>query len=89
MTGRDLIVYILQNNLEDKPVFEDGKFIGFMTPHEAAVKFEVGVATIKTWIDLHWIDSISFGGVTYIPADADAPNEKPQVVMNGVEFYVR
>lgn len=89
MTGRELIVYILRNNLEDKPVFEDGKFIGFLTPYEAAVKFEVGVATIKTWIDLHWIDSINIGGATYIPADADAPSEKPQVVMHGVEFYVR
>jgi hypothetical protein len=44
MTGRDLIVYILQNNLENEPVFKDGKFIGFMTEGEAAEKFDVGVA---------------------------------------------
>lgn len=35
MTGRDLILYILMNNLEDEPVFEEGKFIGFVTDVEA------------------------------------------------------
>ena len=28
MTGRDLIIYILTNNLENEFVFKDGKFIG-------------------------------------------------------------
>lgn len=50
MTGRDLIVYILSNNLENEPVFKDGKFIGCITAGEAAAKMGVGVATILTWI---------------------------------------
>ena len=42
MTGKELILYILQNNLENTIVLEDCFFIGFMTEKEAAVKFEVG-----------------------------------------------
>ena len=41
MTGRDLIIYILENGLEDEPVFKDGKFIGFITTGEAAVQCNV------------------------------------------------
>ena len=49
MTGKELILYILQNNLENTVVMQDGMFIGFMTEEEAAVKFNVGVATIRGW----------------------------------------
>lgn len=67
MTGRDLIIYILQNNLEDEPVFKDSRFLGFMTINEAAMKFEVGSATIKLWIDLKIIPGIKIGEELYIP----------------------
>lgn len=43
MTGRDLIIYILKNELEDETV-------SFMTMSEAAVKFHVGIETIRVWI---------------------------------------
>lgn len=69
MTGRDLIIYILTNNLEDEPVFKDGKFIGFMTAGEAAVKMNVGVATIYTWIYQGRMPGLLFGDTVYIPAD--------------------
>lgn len=49
MTGRELMMYILENHLEDEVVIQDGVFVGFMTEEEAAVKFKVGVATIKAW----------------------------------------
>ena len=52
MTGRDLIIYILQNNLEDEEIFKDGKFIGFVTLNEAAVRLNVGVETVKASIEL-------------------------------------
>ena len=45
MTGRELIVYILQNNLENEPMFADGKPIAHITIWEAAVKANVGTAT--------------------------------------------
>lgn len=73
MTGRDLIIYILQNNLEDAPVFKDGKLLGFMTVEEAAVKYEVGVATVKLWFRLGMLPAIIIGEEIYIPADTNKP----------------
>lgn len=52
MTGRELIIYILQNNLEDELVFEDGKFIGMITVEDVATLYNVGNATVKAWLDI-------------------------------------
>lgn len=71
MTGRELIMYILQNNLEDEPVFRDGKFIGFMTAFEAAAKMNVGVATIFVWVAQKRINGVVIGDMLYIPANAE------------------
>lgn len=71
MTGRDLIVYILQNNLEDEPVFKDGKFIGFLTPSEAAVKFSVSEPTILAWLHLGMLEGAEVNERAYIPASAE------------------
>ena len=67
MTGRDLIIYILENNLEDKPVIEDDKLLGFMNVHEAALKFDVGTATIDLWYVLKLIPGYEIGEKIYIP----------------------
>lgn len=51
MTGRELIIYILENGLENTDVSElifDTP--AFLTIHEAARKFDVGLATIHTWV---------------------------------------
>lgn len=69
MTGRDLIIYILSNNLEDKPVFEDGTFMGFMTVEAAAVKMHVGVETIRVWINRGFLDYCRIGDTYLIPVD--------------------
>ena len=34
MTGRELILYILQNGLENEEVFKDGIFVGFIPEEE-------------------------------------------------------
>lgn len=75
MTGRDLILYILANGLEDEPVFENGRFIGFMTDEEAAVKMKVGVATIHIWVGLGQLKGLKIGDDLYIPANAKSPME--------------
>lgn len=76
MTGKDLIIYILENDLLDDPIFKDGRFLGFMTVPEAAVKFEVGVGTIMLWIKMGSLDYIKLGDEVYIPADAKNPRMK-------------
>ena len=69
MTGKDLIIYILMNNLEDEPVFNDGKFIGFVTAGAVAMKMNVGIATVHAWIQQKRLDSITIGNTVYIPAN--------------------
>lgn len=76
ITGRDLILYILQNNLEDEPVFEDGMLLGFMNEMEAAVKFGVGVSTIRAWVYKELLPAMRIGEVLFIPANAEKPNPK-------------
>jgi hypothetical protein len=65
MTGRELIIYILQHNLEDEIVFKDGFFLGFMDEKEAAAKFNVGVATIRAWYATGMIKGVKFGDSLY------------------------
>lgn len=73
MTGRDLIIYILQNNLEDEVVLKDGLFVGFMDEYEAATKFGVGVETIRVWHSLKMLDGFQFGDKLYFLQNAKDP----------------
>lgn len=75
MTGKDLIIYILENDLTDKPVYEDGRLLGFMTAIEAAIAYNVGVATIRALVDLKKLNGIKIGQEIYIPAIAENPYE--------------
>lgn len=75
MTGRDLIIYILENGLESEPVFKDGKLLGFMTITEAAIKFGVGLATIRVWVNCGMLEGIRIGEDIYVPANAEVSKE--------------
>ena len=66
MTGRELICYILTNHLEDEPICKDGHILGFETAEDTAKRLNVGVATIKTWYKLNFIDGVEFDGKVYI-----------------------
>lgn len=70
MTGKELIIYILKNNLENEEIFKNGKITGFLTTEEAAAKWGVGVETIKMWNSISIIDGISIGKTIYIPKNA-------------------
>jgi hypothetical protein len=76
MTGRDLIIYILANGLEDEPVFKDGKFLGLITETEAAVKLGMGVGTIRAWITLGRIKSVRINDIYYVPADVSLDDQQ-------------
>lgn len=73
MTGRDLIIYIIQNRLEDEEVYKDGVFLGFMGEVEAALYFGVGLSTIRTWFEEGMIPGIKLGNLIFIPANAKHP----------------
>lgn len=68
MTGRDLIVYILNNKLEDKPIFHNGQLMGFMTVEEVASTLGVGKATVYAMVATHRIDYICIGDTVLFPA---------------------
>ena len=69
MTGRDLIIYILANNLEDIPVIafmDTSDFpIGYVSKQAAALMLKVGTATIDTMYKEGQIKGIKFKGETY------------------------
>jgi hypothetical protein len=76
MTGKELILYILQNNLENVVVLDGGIFIGFMTEEEAAVKFNVGVATVRAWYACKCLEGTQIGDSLYFRKDAADPRIK-------------
>ena len=76
MTGRDLIIHILQNGLEDEQVFNFGVLLGFITPEDPAKKFNVGLATINAWVEMGLLNSIKIGESIFIPADEKSPSER-------------
>jgi hypothetical protein len=73
MTGKELILYILQNNLEDTVVLDGTFFVGFMTVEEAAVKFNVGPETIKAWYVCRMLDGTKIGDSLYFRKDVADP----------------
>ena len=73
MTGKELILYILQNDLENEVVIENGVFIGFMTEEEAAIKFGVGVATVRAWYTRKMLNGVKTGDHIYFLRNAPDP----------------
>ena len=65
MTGRELIVFILNNQLEDENI-SNVLSKCFMPEREAAVKFNVGIATIEAWLNHNQIDGFKIGDTIYI-----------------------
>ena len=68
MTGRELIMYILDNHLEDEPVFRNGTFIGYVSDVKFAEMLGVGVATVHAWVLLGRVkDAIMIGDTVFVP----------------------
>ena len=76
MTGRDLIVYIIENKLEDQPVFDNGELLGFVSVAEAAERCGVGIGTVCVWISQGLIYGIKVNGEIYVPANFKSPMEE-------------
>lgn len=69
MTGRDLIIYILRNHLEDTEILTDSNHM-FLTVEEAAVKYGMGIATVKAMIDQNVLKGMKIGE-TYLILNVD------------------
>lgn len=85
MLGRELIIYIMENGLEDVNVFDAEFFKAFPTVGDVAVTFNVGIATVEAWLDNGCLVGIEFEGVTYIsPVSIDklAKKKNSQEVKN-------
>ena len=68
MTGRELIIYILENNLENEEIFSGDtvNLPGLLTLEEAAVKMNTGVSTVRTLYTLGKIEGCQIGRQIYI-----------------------
>lgn len=67
MTGKELIMYILTNDLEYEPIFNHGRFIGHMTVDEVALKLDIGIAAVCALIAQGQLDYIRIGDTFFIP----------------------
>lgn len=68
MNGRDLIVYIMQNHLEDEEVLKDGRVMGLVSDMELAVKFHTGVESVRTLMSMTHTPSVKIDNTMYYPA---------------------
>ena len=62
MTGRDLIIFILENNLENTEI----DLTGYIPIEDFANMYSVGIGTVKAWIRLGKIYSVEIGGKCYV-----------------------
>lgn len=76
MTGKELIIYILQNDLENEVVFSNGVITCMMSEQEAAEKFKVGVSTVRAWYQLGMLPGFMSGDVLYFLRDVADPRVK-------------
>lgn len=72
ITGRELIMLILENRLENEVL------LILSSEEELAVKFEVGVATIKAWETLGMIHGWKIGDTLYFLKDTPDPRRKDE-----------
>lgn len=75
MTGKELILYILQNDLENEEVISENGFLLFMDEKEAAAKFNVGIGTIETWYQLGMIKGFEFGDSIVFLSNTEDPRK--------------
>ena len=75
MTGKELVLYILQNDLENEVVIKDGVFVWLMSEDEAAAKFDVGIATIRAWYVCGMISGTKIGDSLYFLRNISDPRK--------------
>ena len=89
MTGRELIMLILEEHLEDNEIIDQhGRPAGMITAEEAANKFNVKVATVTSWMASGKLNSYLIGDTYYIPENSENPNRWDRKMMKKDENFV-
>lgn len=74
MTGRDLIIYILSNDLEDAPILDNGTILmenlGFIPIDKVALEMGVGFSTVIAWMREGIIRGYNVNNALYIDANS-------------------
>lgn len=73
MTGRDLIIYILENGLENEELLSNGLKPLFMTAEHAAVRWDCGTAIVKAMIEMGKVKGIKLGNEYFVFAKQPNP----------------
>lgn len=81
MTGKELILFILQNNLENEEIIKDGVFVGLMDVKQAAAKFNVGEATIRIWNKQGLLKGMIVGDNLYFFKNSEDPRQDLQITL--------
>lgn len=76
MTCKELMLYILANDLEHELVFDHGRFVGFMTIDEVALKMNIGIAAVCALIEQGMLDHICVGNTLFVPANFKTERNK-------------
>lgn len=66
MTGKDWIMFILNNNLLDEDIEDLRMNDSFLTLEDAAVKLGVGTNSLLDMIKLKLVDHVKFDGQIYL-----------------------
>lgn len=77
MTGRELMIYILEHGLENEPI-EDVLSNAFLTEEQAAVKLEVGTETVRTLFNLNKLPGLKISDTIYIFKDYKKYSERSE-----------
>ena len=66
MTGRELIIFIMENHLEDTIIFDSDVLPCLMTIDEAAIALNTGQNTVKALYEIGRLPGVKIGDETYI-----------------------
>ena len=76
MTGRELIIFILENHLEEVSIFDGDTLPGLMTLDEAAVKWHSGRNPLKALFEMGKISGVIIDEKIYIHKNVENPFSK-------------
>lgn len=70
MTGREIIIYILENSLENVEMIPKEDLIeltlSLIPIEEVASMTNLGEASVRTWADTGYLDTVVKNGKTYV-----------------------